>query len=157
GAAGVMVAVVVPGDSARNLPAGSGADILLDAVTGQPSAVIDGTESTTRRTAAAAALAAGYRARKDADEMVMVGSGAVAANLINAHASVRPIKKVAIWNRNGDKARALAAETATLGFEAVGTDDLETACKSADLISCATLSTEPLVRGEWLREGTHVD
>jgi ornithine cyclodeaminase len=89
--------------------------------------------------------------------MVMVGSGAMAPNLINAHASVRPIKKVTIWNRNGDKARALAAETAALGFEAVGTDDLEAACKTADLISCATLSTEPLVRGEWLREGTHVD
>ena len=157
GAAGVKVAAVVPGNSARNLPAVSGTYILLDAVTGQPSAVIDGTKLTTRRTAAASALAADYLARKDACEMVMVGSGAMAPNLINAHASVRPIKKVTIWNRNGDKARALAAETATLGFEAVGTDDLEAACKTADLISCATLSTEPLVRGEWLREGTHVD
>ncbi|MDP2697695.1 ornithine cyclodeaminase family protein [Thalassospira sp.] len=157
GAAGVKVAAVVPGNAARNLPAVSGIYILLDGVTGQPSAVLDGTRLTTRRTAAASALAADYLARKDASHLVMVGSGALAPNLIAAHASVRPIKKVTIWNRNAAKAQALAAETARLGFDAVGTDDLESACKTADIISCATLSTEPLVRGAWLRAGTHVD
>ena len=89
--------------------------------------------------------------------MVMVGSGAMAPQLIKAHASVRPIKNVTIWNRNPEKAAKLATEISELGFNAKGTDDLEGACKSADLISCATLSTEPLVRGDWLREGTHVD
>ena len=98
GAAGVKVAAVVPGNSARNLPAVSGTYILLDAVTGQPSAVIDGTKLTTRRTAAASALAADYLARKDTTDMVMVGSGAMAPQLIGAHASVRPIKNVTIWN-----------------------------------------------------------
>ncbi|MHC8493894.1 bifunctional Delta(1)-pyrroline-2-carboxylate/Delta(1)-piperideine-2-carboxylate reductase [Thalassospira sp. SM2505] len=157
GAAGVKIAAVVPGNSARNLPAVSGTYVLLDAVTGQPSAVLDGTKLTTRRTAAASALAADYLARQDATDMVMVGSGAMAPQLIKAHASVRPIKNVTIWNRNADKATKLAAEIAELGFNASGTDDLETACKSADLISCATLSTEPLVSGDWLRDGTHVD
>ncbi|MCC9623098.1 ornithine cyclodeaminase family protein [Thalassospira sp. MA62] len=157
GAAGVKIAAVVPGNSARNLPAVSGTYILLDAISGQPSAVIDGTKLTTRRTAAASALAADYLAREDAIDMVMVGSGAMAPQLIRAHASVRPIKNVTIWNRNGDKARKLAADVANLGFNATGTDDLEAACKKADLISCATLSTEPLVHGDWLRDGTHVD
>ncbi|OSQ38017.1 ornithine cyclodeaminase family protein [Thalassospira mesophila] len=157
GAAGVKVAAVVPGNSARNLPAVSGIYILLDGVTGQPAAVLDGTRLTTRRTAAASALAADYLARKDASHLVMVGTGAMAPNLIAAHASVRPIKKVTIWNRRPEKAVTLAREVELLGFEASGTDDLEAACKTADIISCATLSTEPLVRGAWLPGGVHVD
>ncbi|WP_339779042.1 ornithine cyclodeaminase family protein [uncultured Thalassospira sp.] len=157
GAAGVKVAAVVPGNSARNLPAVSGIYILLDSITGQPVAVLDGTRLTTRRTAAASALAADYLARKDASHLVMVGTGAMAPNLIAAHASVRPIKKVTIWNRRPEKAVTLAREVELLGFEATGTDDLEVACKTADIISCATLSTAPLVRGAWLSDGVHVD
>jgi ornithine cyclodeaminase len=157
GAAGVKVAAVVPGNSARNLPAVSGIYILLDSITGQPAAVLDGTRLTTRRTAAASALAADYLARKDASHLVMVGTGAMAPNLIAAHASVRPIKKVTIWNRRPEKAVTLAREVELLGFEATGTDDLEVACKTADIISCATLSTAPLVRGAWLSDGVHVD
>lgn len=157
GAAGVKVAAVVPGNAKRNLPAVSGIYILLDGVTGQPAAVLDGTRLTTRRTAAASALAADYLARKDASHLVMVGSGALAPNLIAAHASVRPIKKVTIWNRNVEKAVTLARETTKLGFEASGTDDLQSACAAADIISCATLSTEPLVKGAWLPDGVHVD
>jgi|TARA_R110001583_G_scaffold85564_2_gene224261 ornithine cyclodeaminase len=157
GAAGVKVAAVVPGNSARNLPAVSGIYILLDSITGQPVAVLDGTRLTTRRTAAASALAADYLARKDASHLVMVGTGAMAPNLIAAHASVRPIKKVTIWNRRPEKAVTLAREVELLGFEATGTDDLEVACKTADIISCATLSTVPLVRGAWLSDGVHVD
>jgi ornithine cyclodeaminase len=157
GAAGVKVAAVVPGNSSRNLPAVSGIYILLDGVTGQPAAVLDGSRLTTRRTAAASALAADYLARKDASHLVMVGTGAMAPNLIAAHASVRPIKKVTLWNRRPEKAVTLAREVELLGFEASGTDDLEMACKTADIISCATLSNEPLVRGAWLPDGVHVD
>ncbi|RCK52438.1 ornithine cyclodeaminase [Thalassospira profundimaris] len=157
GAAGVKVAAVVPGNAQRNLPAVSGIYILLDGVTGQPKAVLDGTRLTTRRTAAASALAADYLARRDASHLVMVGTGAMAPNLIAAHAAVRPIKKVTLWNRRPEKAVTLANEIELLGFEASGTDDLEAACGTADIISCATLSTEPLVRGAWLPEGVHVD
>ncbi|AUG53129.1 ornithine cyclodeaminase family protein [Thalassospira marina] len=157
GAAGVKVAAVVPGNAQRNLPAVSGIYILLDGVTGQPAAVLDGTRLTTRRTAAASALAADYLARKDASHLVMVGTGAMAPNLIAAHAAVRLIKKVTIWNRRPEKATALASEVAAMGLEATGTDDLQAACRMADIISCATLSTEPLVQGAWLRDGVHVD
>ncbi|PKR49590.1 ornithine cyclodeaminase family protein [Thalassospira marina] len=157
GAAGVKVAAVVPGNAQRNLPAVSGIYILLDGVTGQPAAVLDGTRLTTRRTAAASALAADYLARKDASHLVMVGTGAMAPNLIAAHTAVRPIKKVTIWNRRPEKATALASEVAAMGLDATGTDDLQAACRTADIISCATLSTEPLVQGAWLRDGVHVD
>jgi len=119
--------------------------------------MMDGEEITARRTAGASALAASYLARADAKHLVMVGSGRQSAGLVAAHASVRPIDRVTIWSRTSGQADHAAKMHRAAGFDAEATEDLEAAVRVADIVSCATLSTEPLVRGEWLRPGTHLD
>jgi alanine dehydrogenase len=157
-ALGVKVVNVVPGNDARGLPAVSGVYLLFSAATGRPVALIDGAELTARRTAAASALAASFLARPDARRMVVVGTGRLAPELAVAHASVRPIAEVAVWGRNAAKAEALAARLRSeLGVEAAPARDLEAAVRRADLVSCATTSATPLVRGAWLAPGAHLD
>ena len=154
---GVKSVSVFPDNAARGKPAVFGAYLLASAETGETLAVMDATRLTTWRTGAASALAARYLARPDAASLVMVGAGALAPCLIRAHASVRPIREVAIWNRTLGRARALAATFAGSGLAVRVADDLEQAVRDADIVSTATLSAEPLVRGAWLRPGTHVD
>ncbi len=119
--------------------------------------MMDGTELTRRRTAAASALAADYLARKDASTMLMVGTGALGAHFVRAHAAMRPIKTVLLYNRSPDKAKGLKADLAKDGFDVGVVTELEQAMGAADIISCATTSTEPILRGKWLKPGTHVD
>ena len=104
-----------------------------------------------------AALAAGFLAREDAAELLLVGAGRVAALVPAAYRVVRPIRRVRVWNRGAARADALVASLRADGFEAERADDLEAAVRRADAVSCATLSTEPPVRGAWLRPGTHLD
>ena len=87
----------------------------------------------------------------------MVGAGALAPHMVRAHAAVRPIEAVAVWNRTPAKAEALAAALAAEGFAAEAVRDLEAAVRAADVVSCVTMSTEPVVRGAWLAPGTHLD
>lgn len=87
----------------------------------------------------------------------MVGTGALAPHLIEAHASVRPIRDVRIWGRDLQKAAKLAERLTTSRLRVEAAPDLATAIREADIISCATLSKLPLVRGEWLNPGQHVD
>lgn len=154
---GVKVATVFPGNAEQGLPAVMGAYLLLDGKTGAPLALIDGPMLTLKRTAAASALAAGYLARPDCERLLMVGTGALAPHLVMAHASVRPIRNVLIWGRSPDKAAKLAKRLNRRDFRVSHTDDLEAAVKGANIITCATLSHAPLVRGEWLQPGQHVD
>jgi ornithine cyclodeaminase len=155
--AGVKVVSIYPGNAARSLPSVMGTYLLMDGATGAPLAAIDGQALTLWRTAAASALAASYLARADARRMAMVGAGALAPYLIAAHASVRPIAEVRVWNRNPGRAERLAAELRGRAYSVVTTTDLEAAVREADLVSCATLSSEPLVKGEWLKPGAHID
>jgi ornithine cyclodeaminase len=157
GRIGVKTVTVFPGNAARGLPSVMGVYLLLDGATGAPLALIDGVALTLRRTAAASALAASYLARPDAWRLVMVGAGALAPHLVRAHAAARPIREVAIWNRSPARAEALAADLAGEHFAAAVTSNLAEAVAGADIVSCATLSHQPLVRGEWLRPGTHLD
>jgi alanine dehydrogenase len=129
--------------------------LLLDARTGLPKAVIDGEAITLRRTGCASALAASYLVRQDAQHLLMVGAGSLAPHLIRAHCAVRNYTRIEIWNRNRARAEAVAAKLSDLGVVVV--DDLETAVRAADAISCATLSREALVRGDWLKAGAHLD
>lgn len=153
---GVKIVNVFPQNADKGLPAISGLYLLSDGNTGQPLACIDGSELTRRRTAAASALAARELARKDASTLVIVGTGKLAPMLIEAHASVRPIRKVAIWGRNAQKARAVA-DAYQDRFEVEVITGLEDSVREADIVSCATLSTEALVKGDWLKSGTHLD
>jgi len=154
---GTKIVSVFPDNAAKGLPSVVGVYILFDGATGRPLALMDGPRLTLWRTAAASALAARFLARSDASRLVMVGAGALAPFLIRAHASVRPIREVAIWNRTRAGAERVAAEFAGEAFAVTVTDDLETAVRTADIVSCATLSSTPLVKGDWLRPGVHLD
>ena len=154
---GVKMVTVVPGNSARGLPAISGAYLLSSGATGALLAVLDGAELTARRTAAASALAAQYLARADASRLLVIGAGKLALNVIEAHAAVRPITSVTIWARRLEQAEALTEAARAQGFDATATDDLETAVRNAHIITCCTLSRTPLVMGAWVQPGTHID
>lgn len=154
---GVKLVTVFPGNATRDLPAVMGAYLLLDGKTGSPLALIDGPVLTAKRTAAASALAASYLARSDSERLLMVGTGALAPQLILAHAAVRPICNVLIWGRSPDKAARLAENLNRGDFRVEATDDLEAAARDAHVISCATLSPEPLIQGAWLQPGQHLD
>jgi alanine dehydrogenase len=154
---GIKAVSVFPDNARVGLPSVIGAYLLLDANTGAPKAVIDGVALTLRRTACASALAARYLARKDAQHLLMVGAGSLAPHLVRAHYAAQRYKRIEIWNRSRARAEALAAKLSDLDAAVVVADDLESAVRAADVISCATLSREPLVRGDWLRPGTHVD
>ena len=155
--AGVKIVSVYPGNATRGLPSVVGTYILLDGTSGAPLAVIDGQALTLWRTAAASALAATYLARADARRLVMVGAGALAPFLIAAHASVRPIAEVVVWNHNASRAQALVASLSGRSYSVRVADALETAVGEADVISCATLTSTPLVKGNWLKPGAHLD
>jgi len=156
-AIGMKLATITPGNGPRGLPAVNAVYLLVDGPTGQPRALMDGAALTVRRTAAASALAARYLARKDASTMLMVGAGALSRPFIEAHLSQHPIKRVHLWAREAAKREAKATELAKLGLPVEPAGDLEQAVRNADIISCATLSTTPLVKGAWLKPGAHLD
>ncbi|MFB2553036.1 ornithine cyclodeaminase family protein [Ensifer soli] len=155
--AGVKIVAVFPSNGARGLPAVQGNYMLMSGETGVPLAMVDGGELTARRTAAASALAASRLAREDAETLTVIGAGRLSANLVAAHATVRPIRRATIWARDPSKARGAAAALAVEGVDITVADDLERAVRDADIVSAATLSTTPLVRGAWLKPGAHVD
>lgn len=153
---GMKMVNVFPQNADAGLPAISGLYILCEGDHGRPLACLDGSELTRRRTAAASALAARRLARKDARSLLMVGTGQLAPMLIEAHAAVRPIQQVRIWGRNPAKAAELARQFSDR-FDAAGVTDLDAAVAEADIVSCATLSTEALVHGRHLKTGCHLD
>lgn len=157
GSLGVKIATVYPGNNARSLPSVYSTYLLCDAATGRPLALLDGDTITTRRTIATSALAASLLAPEDASSLLVVGSGRIARLAPAAFATVRPIRRVTIWNRDPAKAEALAADLRADGFDAQAAPSLEAAAAQADIITCATPSTEPLIRADWLRPGTHLD
>ncbi len=157
GYTGVKIVSVVPDNATRNLPSVVGAYLLLSGETGVPLALLDGQALTLWRTAAASALASSYLSRTDASKLLMVGAGALAPYLIRAHCAVRPIDHVLIWNRNPERAVKVAGRLADLGIRVAVTNDLEGAARGADIISCATMAEQPLIKGTWLPPGQHVD
>lgn len=157
GGLGVKIATVFPDNALRQEKSVNAIYCLLDGNSGQPLAVIDGEELTLRRTAAASALASRYLSRQQSATLLMVGTGSLAPYLVRAHAAERPIKRVSIWGRDPAKARALAATLTDVPVAVQSVDDLDAALAEADIVSCATLSSEPLIRGCNLRAGQHLD
>lgn len=154
---GVKIATVFPDNAKHGLPAVYASYLLISAETGAPVAVLDGTELTLRRTAAASALASSYLSREDASTLLMIGTGNLAPHLIAAHVTVRSIDKVLIWGRQPEAAKRLVQVLSGRKFSVAVAPDIETAAGAADIISCATLATQPLLRGEWLVAGQHLD
>ena len=154
---GTKIVSVFPDNPSKNKPSIVGLYLLFDGDSGEPLCMMDGPRLTVWRTAAASALAARYLARADATHMVMVGAGALAPFLIKAHKSVRPITRVSLWNHRSEKAVALAATLVEEGVEALAENGLADAVRQADIISCATMASTPIVHGDWLKAGSHVD
>ena len=154
---GIKSINIAPGNARRGLPGLHAVYTLFDGVTGVPLAVMDGDAITHRRTAAASALAAAWLAREDARHLLVVGAGQVARLLPHAYRAVRGIQRVSVWARDLDKAEALAAQWRSEGLPASAASGLQVACSEADIVACATLATEPVVRGAWLKPGTHLD
>ncbi len=155
---GLKLVTVIPDAPKMGAPTVGATYLLIDRPSGTPRAVIDGDALTVRRTAAVSALAARYLARDDTKTMVMVGSGHLAPYIIRAHCALRPsLSQVLLWSRNADHAQALALALESEGLPVDAITDLEQGVRHAQLISCATTSHGPIVRGEWLMPGAHLD
>jgi ornithine cyclodeaminase/alanine dehydrogenase-like protein (mu-crystallin family) len=150
---GVKSVTVIPENPARNLPSVHGAMVVFDDHTGQVRAVIDSALVTKWKTAGDSILGARLLARRDVRRLVIVGAGAVAASLIEAYRAVFPGIEVTLWARDLDKARALARAARDVAVS----DDLEAAVRASDIISTATMARDPVVPGEWLQPGQHLD
>lgn len=155
----VKLASIFPPNAGRGLPVVHAQIVVFNGATGEPMAVVDGTEVTRRRTAAASALAAKFLAREDAKRLLVVGTGEQAPHNALAHSAVRPIRHIDVWGRSPEKASAtikrLRQKLPTTRIDLA--EELEGAVRSADVISCATSSPEPLLHGEWLSPGVFVD
>lgn len=155
---GVKMATIAPSNSALGHQTMYGTYVLFSGATGIPFAVLDAGALTARRTAAASALASWYLSRADSKTLLMIGTGRVARQLIAAHCSVRSIEEVRIWGRNASHAQDVAEQCSReTGVRCVCVPDVETGASGADIISSATPAESPLLRGEWVGPGTHVD
>ncbi|TRX34066.1 ornithine cyclodeaminase family protein [Flavobacterium sp. ZT3R18] len=155
--AGVKIVTVSPNNGKYNLPAIQGTYIYLDAHKGSIKAILDAKSLTTKRTASTSALASSFLSREDSSSLLMIGTGALAKNLIQAHASIRPITKVYVWGRTLEKAQAICDSLTNKSYSCTAITAIEDKISEVDIISCATLSPTPLVFGKWLKEGQHLD
>ncbi len=157
---GLKAVTVYPGNRSRDpvLPAVQGLFLLFAKEDGRLLATIDGAAITPWKTAADSALGSLLLSAPDAIVMTMIGAGTMARPLIEAHLSVRPsIREIVLWNRTRANAEALAEAVAPFGRKVRVADTVESAIRAGDVISCATFSIEPLVRGVWLKPGAHLD
>jgi ornithine cyclodeaminase/alanine dehydrogenase-like protein (mu-crystallin family) len=149
---GIKTATIFPGN-VPDLPSIHAVFTLFDDQTGVPSAIIDGSMVTKWKTAGDSVLGARLLARADSKTLVVVGAGSVARSLIDAYREVFPgLEKIMVWNRTFANAKALAAEKGCLAVE-----DLEAALAETDIVTSATMSTQPVLKGDWIKPGTHVD
>ena len=160
---GVKVVTVAPRNPQRGLPSVHSIFMLLDSATGAPICLMDGEELTLRRTAAASALASAYLSRPDSSRLLVVGTGSLAPYMAAAHCAVRPIGTITIAGRSPEKAARTAGvlrqqlEASGIQAEIRTTTELEAGVRSADIVTCATTSTTPIVQGDWVGPGTHID
>jgi ornithine cyclodeaminase/alanine dehydrogenase-like protein (mu-crystallin family) len=157
---GVVKLVTVFPDNRDRLVPTVRAIVVVFSNTGEPVAILDGTSVTQLRTAAASALASTYLSRNDSAHLVIIGTGALAPYMAMAHCAVRPIRSIAVWGRRAERALATAATIRCMlgdDMEIMVSSSLEQALATADIVSCATTSVTPVLRGEWLQPGTLVD
>lgn len=157
-AIGAKIVTVFPGNHGTAFDSHQGAVLLFDLDNGSLAALLDATAITTIRTAAASAVATRLLARENASTLAIIGSGVQAHAHLEAMCAVRPITSLRVWSRNGEHARELAesardrlhldASVATSGADAV---------RDADIVCTVTSSTTPVLLGEWLSPGTHVN
>ena len=158
GALGMKAVSVFPGNASRGIDTHQGAVLLFEADTGRLSALMDGATITAIRTAAVSGVATDLLSRRDATELAILGAGVQARRHLEAIATIRPLRRVRVWSRNLEHARALVAEHKgrySFGIEAVAT--AESAVRGADIVTTVTASPEPVLERAWLKDGAHVN
>lgn len=146
-----------PPSGKSGLPAIQGQYLWFDASTGAPLAVMDGAELTARRTAATAALATRYLARPDSTQHLVIGTGNLASYVAKACLSIRPVTHTLVWGRRAGRAKSVVQALRRLGVSASAGEDLDALVAQADIISCVTSATDPVLYGNRLTPGTHVN
>lgn len=156
----VKAATIFPGNAERKpeIPTIQGHVMVFDKDTGAVTALIDAIPVTRWKTAGDSALGCSILSRQDSRHLLMVGAGTMAEPLVRAHISVRPgIERITIWNRTRARADQVAGRLEDLGRTVTVADSLEAAVRTADIVSAATMTLEPIIAGAWLRPGTHLD
>lgn len=154
----MKVLTIFAGNHAKGLDSHMGFVLLFDGQCGEPLAILDAASVTGIRTAAASALATRLLAREDAGDLAILGSGVQARSHLAALKEVRPLKRVRVWSRDVERGRRFAAaESARYGLPVEAVDSAEAAVAGADLICTVTASREPVLRGEWIAPGAHVN
>jgi ornithine cyclodeaminase/alanine dehydrogenase-like protein (mu-crystallin family) len=156
---GTKIVTVSPNNGKYDLPSIHGIYVLFDGHTGELQAIMDGKTLTAKRTAAASALACDYLARKDAQSLLMIGTGALCRELIAAHSHIRDLKEIYIWGRSFEKSSEIADDLVSQYPQTTITaiDKIEDKVSTVDIISCATLSKAPLIFGHHVSSGQHYD
>lgn len=149
----VKTATIFPGNAAEQKPSINGAVNLYDDKYGMLEAIVDFHLVTKWKTAGDSLLGARHLARPESRCILIVGAGNVAHALHDAYADTFPGARFMVWNRSPEKAEAMAAQYSDM----LVASDLETTVRMADIITCATMSREPLIKGEWLQPGQHID
>ncbi len=144
----VKVGTIVPGNAARGKPTVNGIVNLFDDTTGELRALVDFHLVTKWKTAGDSLLSASRLARKDSRQFLLVGAGTVARSMVEAYRSIWPDAQFTVWSRSRATAEAMGLPVA---------DDLETAVKAADVICTATMAADPIIKGDWLQPGQHLD
>ena len=153
---GVKLVSVWPENNAKGESAVSAVYVLISCLDGRPLAVLDGTELTLRRTAAAAALAAKRLARDNSETLAVLGTGSLSVPLVQAHTDTMRFKNVLVWGRQFYKAQLVVNQLRELGIEVHAMGDLHKTLAMSDVVAVATTATEPFLKAAWVRPGTHI-
>jgi ornithine cyclodeaminase/alanine dehydrogenase-like protein (mu-crystallin family) len=156
-ALGAKLIAVYPGNPSRGRSSHMGVIVLFDPETGAPAAFIDAAEVTAIRTAAASAVATRALARPDATQLAILGTGEQAREHLRAMAAVRRLRQVRVWGRSAERAEALVAEGNRLGLAIEAAVSARQAVADADLICTTTGSHDPILFGDWIAPGAHVN
>jgi ornithine cyclodeaminase len=155
---GAKLISVYPGNFNRGRPSHQGLVVLFEPESGAPVCVVDAGEITAIRTAAASAVATDALARTDARRLAILGYGEQAAAHARALLKVRPLVAVTVWGRSPERARSFCARMgAELGISFVSATTAQQAVGEADIVCTVTAAREPVLQGEWVRPGTHVN
>lgn len=158
GDAGLKVITVFPRNEGTEFDAHQGIVVLFETARGRPVAVIDATAITAIRTAAVSGAATRALARADAGDLAILGSGTQARTHLEAMAAVRPLRRVRVWSRTAERARAFAeSETPRPGLKIEVASSAREAVEGADIVCTVTSAREPVLQGEWLAPGAHVN
>ena len=149
----VKTATIFPNNPSASKPVVNGGVNLYSDIDGTLEAIIDFHLVTKWKTAGDSITAARRLARHNSRNILIVGAGTVGRSLHDAYSAAFPNAQFTVWNRTTKNAALMAAERPTLSVAT----DLEQAVRNADIVTSATMSTQPLIKGEWLQAGQHID